>query len=264
MDVLTKVEADRRWRRDVREVVRSRPGALASHRTAAALWGLDGSPPEVVEVLSEGSWRSSSAPDVVTHGTTDLVGGDVSERDGVPCTSLVRTLVDLPAVLDRPAAARVLDAAARADDTVLRRVARRHLEVARPDRRGSAALHALLAERGALVAATDAGFETQAFRLIGGSDLPLPVARWQVTDAEGSCSVDLAWPELRVALECDSRAQRLSHAGLRWDQTRRWRLHRQGWRVVEVSLDEVVADGDLVLARLADHLADRRRKGLLL
>jgi hypothetical protein len=77
------------------------PEALLSHRAAATLWGLDGISPAVPEVLvprwSRRGTRSTSR--ATTHETLDLVGADRSARDGIPCTSIVRTLLDVAAVV---------------------------------------------------------------------------------------------------------------------------------------------------------------------
>ncbi len=259
MDVFTETEPLAGWRRDVRGAVLSIPGALASHRTAAALWGLEGFSPVGVEVVTERGTRPPrpAGPDV--HDVTDLVPGDVDERDGIPCTSLVRTLVDLPAVADRLRCGQALDRALAADRLLLRRIHQRHIEVARPDRPGSASLRSLLAERGHSEGVAGAGFELQAQRLIAGSSLPPPKVRWRVHDGDFACCLDLAWPELQVAVECDSRSRHLSSAGFRWDRERRWQVHRLGWRVLEVSYEDVTRNGAAVLRHIEDHLAQRRR-----
>lgn len=84
------------WRQRVMAATLSMPDAMASHRTAAVLWDLEGFQPGRIELtVQHGDWRDR---DIVVHQTKDLVGGDYDERYGIPCTSLIRTLVDLPAV----------------------------------------------------------------------------------------------------------------------------------------------------------------------
>ena len=73
---------------------------------------------------------TASAAGVTVHETLDLKAGDLDEVDGIPCTSLVRTLVDLPAVVHEFRAGVALDQCIRADPAILERVHTRHVEVA--------------------------------------------------------------------------------------------------------------------------------------
>lgn len=78
----------------------SGPDAVASHRSAAALWELSGSLRDVVEVAMP-RLRSTDLEGVVTHRTSDLRADDVTVRRGIPVTKPARTLVDLGAVCPR-------------------------------------------------------------------------------------------------------------------------------------------------------------------
>lgn len=75
-------------------VLAAGPGALLSHRDAAALHGLR--PPgdrRRVEVTTTG--RASSTDRVEVHNTTALGLLDAAHRNGIPATTVARTLVDL-------------------------------------------------------------------------------------------------------------------------------------------------------------------------
>src|SRR5690606_26284759 len=130
--------------------------------------------------------------------TKDLVGGDIDERDGIACCSLVRTLIDLPSVVPAPRAGDALDHASRYDPTLLHRVAARHREVARRGRNGTVKLRSLLAERNESV--VDSGFERRALTLIGSSGLPTPVTQHKVTGFGFTYYLDVAWPDQMVAM----------------------------------------------------------------
>jgi very-short-patch-repair endonuclease len=85
------------WRQKVLAAVLSAgPGAVASHATAAALWGLSGFPPKVIEIAVPhgGSRRSALA---TVHQTRSLEPTDVTTIDGIPITRVARTLIDLAA-----------------------------------------------------------------------------------------------------------------------------------------------------------------------
>src|SRR5262249_34977059 len=73
-------------------------GAYASFRCAAALWGLEQFPRDVVEITVRGD-RRARLPGVVVHDS--LVGGPrhLGRVHGVPVASVARTLCDLTAVV---------------------------------------------------------------------------------------------------------------------------------------------------------------------
>jgi very-short-patch-repair endonuclease len=240
------------WVRDVMAAVLSIPGALASHRTAAALWELDGFPPAHIEVVAEqGGWRRR---DITVHQTRDLVAADISERAGIPCTSLVRTLVDLPAVTWEHRCGQALDGAARKDRSVLELVRHRHLEVARRGRNGTVVLRSLLERRGATDRLVDSGFERKALALVEDAQLPAPVPQLQVRDGRFVAHIDLAWPDRMVGMECDSLLHHFGERAHQWDRTRRRHLTLLGWTMLEFTYQDVVERGPTVVRQLRQAL----------
>jgi len=70
--------------------------ALASHRTAAVLWGLLG-PPMPVEIVVP--YAAGPTPrGAIVHRSTDLREVDAARRQGIPVTNPIRTVGDLGAV----------------------------------------------------------------------------------------------------------------------------------------------------------------------
>jgi very-short-patch-repair endonuclease len=69
------------------------PGAVASHRSAAALWGLRGIEDAPAEITVPGD-RHCRLTDVVVHRTDRLDENDVSRRRRIPVTTPARTLLD--------------------------------------------------------------------------------------------------------------------------------------------------------------------------
>lgn len=245
------------WTQRLHVAVLSCPGSLASHRATARLRGLDGFASAPIEIVVErGGHRRGASRDLVLHETKDLRGTDVDECDGIPCTSLVRTLVDLPAVCHPFRAGVALDHAIRQDPAVLERVLQRHLEVARRGRTGTVALRALLAER-TDANLVDSGFERRALRLIAGSMLPRPVTQHHVVQGDFQCWLDIAWPQHMVAMECDSLAHHQGERAFRWERVRRRRLNALGWTVLEFTYREVTQQGPMVLAELGRYLPTR-------
>lgn len=247
------------WRQRLAVATLSIPGSMASHRAAARLRRLDGFDRAPIELLVErGAKRRRQPRAAVLHETLDLKAPDIDEVDGIACTSLVRTLVDLPAVVHEFRAGVALDQAVRVDPSVLHRVGERHREVARKGRDGTVALRALLAERG-VGELVDSGFERRALRLISGSHLPRPVTQLRIVDGDFECVLDLAWPDHLVAMECDSLRHHMGERAFRWERRRRRGLVALGWTVLEFTYREVTREGPMVIRELDRHLCAKLR-----
>lgn len=70
------------------------PQAAISHETALGLWGLSDLMPERVHLSVPKGFRKRPPAGVVLH-KADLAEGDVEERDGLPVTTPLRTLLDV-------------------------------------------------------------------------------------------------------------------------------------------------------------------------
>lgn len=247
------------WLNRLSAATLSIPGSVASHRSAAALWDLRGFDRAPIEVLVVRWSRRVRAPaGVIVHETKDLRAIDRTTLHGVATTTVVRTLVDLPAVVLTHKAGDALDHATRRDASMLRRVHARHLELARRGRPGTAALRTLLAERmdGDLV---DSGFERRALQMITAAGLPPPTTQHKVVlPGIGPVYLDLAWAPILVAMECDSYEFHSDRRSFVWDRKRRRSLIELGWTVLEATYDEVRHHDRQLLAQLTTLLAPAR------
>jgi very-short-patch-repair endonuclease len=88
-------------------VLAAGPGALASHRSAAHLHGVPSMHPPPVDIIVPARPPSRHGPrgksvagldGVFTHRPRDLARTAPHRIDGIPCTNILRTLVDLGAV----------------------------------------------------------------------------------------------------------------------------------------------------------------------
>ena len=237
-------------------------GGWASHRTAAALQNLDGHNGSVIEVVVE-RWKRSSVHDgYKVNETRDLRGIDLTTCSGIPCTSIVRTLLDLPAVEHRFRAEQALDDAYRKDPTVLPLLRERFLQVARRGRNGTTVMRGLLEERSGGFIASGSSFESLALKAIEAAGIEKPVKQFKVEDGDFVAYLDLSWPHLRFAMECDSLKHHFSKAAFEWDRRRRRKLKALGWDVTEWTYDEVKT-GEFIpelrrLLVLASHTAVSR------
>jgi very-short-patch-repair endonuclease len=176
------------------------PGAMLSHGSAAALWGI-GREWRKIEVSTRTASPRRRAELRVRRRPT-LADRDVAEHDDIPVTGVVQALVDLAAVLKRPGVERAVNEADRLellDPPTLRR----ELEAHRCEP-GVKPLRALLDRR--TFRLTRSQLEQHFLPMVGEVGLPLPLTKQWVNGFE----VDFYWPELGLVVETD---------GLRYHRT---------------------------------------------
>jgi predicted transcriptional regulator of viral defense system len=225
------------WRQRVR-VATGSGAAWASHRTAAALWGINGFDGRIIEVVTPRGRRRKRRSWTV-HESRTLRGVDLAVAGGIPATSVVRTILDLPAVAHPYLVGKALDYACRRDEHMLEAVTRRHRELPRRGRRGAVLMSEMLDERTGTEGSTDTDFETEALRLVRSIGLPEPVPQFRVRDGEFVAYLDLAWPDIMWLIECDSLDSHSGKGPHEWDRMRRRHLKRLGWDGVEITYDDV-------------------------
>jgi hypothetical protein len=89
-------------------VLASGPTALLSHRSAAALWEIRPTAAARVDVTVHGRSRHAQRG-IVLHLPRRLHSEDRVVREGIPVTSIARTLLDLAQVLPQGQLRRALD-----------------------------------------------------------------------------------------------------------------------------------------------------------
>ena len=77
------------------------PGAMASHRSGAYLWGTDRPEDDPIDVMLPWRTRRAAVAGVVVHRPRDLKDMRPVFRSGIPCARPARVLVDLGAVDDQ-------------------------------------------------------------------------------------------------------------------------------------------------------------------
>ncbi|MDP9794690.1 hypothetical protein J2S43_003202 [Catenuloplanes nepalensis] len=181
-----------------------------------------------------------------------LPHGDVVSFGGLPVTSPARTAFDLGRQVGRRAAIVALDA------LLHRRLVRADRLAAYAMRRsgwpGVALFTARLAEAEPLA---ESPMETLLRLLITDAGLPRPAAQYDVTTADGRwlARVDLAYPDLRIAIEYDGDHHRARDTH-RHDIVRERRLKGDGWLVLRFMADDVHRTPD----QTAQIIAAARRR----
>ncbi len=183
-------------------------GAVVSHLTAAALLGLDGVPDGGPVHVSVPHGRRPRHPALVVHDSRDLTHRHLTTVEGgIPCTSVVRTLIDLGAVAEPAVVERATESALRRGATSTDYLFRRLELVGRRGRRGAGVLRGVLVDRGG-APPTDSDLETvavQLFRDEAGIDFERQV------ELVAGYRVDLGDRALMIGCELD---------GYRWHRTR--------------------------------------------
>lgn len=214
-------------------------GGVVSHRAAARLHGLDGFENAVPELTVLRS-RARKHSDAILHSTTTLEREDITDVQGLPATSVARTIVDLGAVVDDESVEQALDDALRRGFSAL--WIRRTLErLDRPGRNGTGALRRVLARPDRRGPLPDSVFERLVERSCTASGLPDPVRQHEVRDSDGRVigRIDLAWPELLIGVEAHSRRWHFGEARSRADQRRANQLTALGWSMIYVGWTDV-------------------------
>jgi hypothetical protein len=202
-------------------------GAMLSHRSAAALWGLLPTARRLVDVSSGRSRRGARG--IALHRVRRLDPADRAEHDGIPVTSVARTLLDLAEVVPPRLLERAFEEAERLsllDRTAIVATCDRGV-----GRRGVTALRALVTAHRPPAALVRSELERRFVELCRDADLPFPAMNVVVAGLE----VDAVWPDQRLVVELDGHAFHRTAAAFERDRERDATLALAGFRVVRIT-----------------------------
>jgi hypothetical protein len=173
------------------------PRSVLSHRDAAALWGLRPTARTRTDVTVPRP-AARSRPGIDVHRVRALHPDDCTIHEGIPVTTVARTLFDLAEVVRPREVERCFDEAERLRVLDLRAVeavcARGH------GRRGLKVLRPLLDDRRPSLLDTRSPLEAIFLPFCRAHGVPLPA----VNVAVGAHTVDALWPSQRLVAELDS------------------------------------------------------------
>lgn len=176
-------------------------GAVLSHRSAAALWGIAAARGRTVDISVPFAMRGHP-PEVRMHRRYGWRRGDRAAHRGIPVTSPVRTLLDLAVDMTPEQIERAVSDADRLDLVDPEQL---HDAIgAYRGERGVARLRAVLERR--TFRLTDSELERRFLRLIETAGLPTPRTGVRLNGFK----VDFFWPDLALVVETD---------GLRYHRT---------------------------------------------
>jgi very-short-patch-repair endonuclease len=223
-------------------------GAVLSHRSAGALWVLDGITDDQPE-LTLPSDRRLRTTGVQIH-RSDLAPSEITRRDAMPCTTLSRTIVDLASVVGPSTLEVAFESARRRYSLPVVAVHQQLSSMGACGRKGTAILREILDQLEGRPAA-ESPLEVKVAQLLRRAPIAEPERQYRIVIAGRTYRVDFAWPHWRVALECDGRA----FHDFQRDRTRWRKLSAAGWRVLPVTWRDVHANWPDVVASLVDALS---------
>lgn len=218
------------------------PAVAASHWSAAAMWGLCG-PQRPTHVTVAAQRRG--LPRAAVHWAA-LPGDETAERNGLPLTTVPRTLLDLSAITPPGRLRRLVKEAEfqrLASLEALGAVLRRH-----PYRRGRRALATIVEGPAMRAGLTRSELEDLFLSFCARHRLPPPQTNLIVAAHGARFEVDCAWPPRKVALELDGYRGHGGRLAFEDDRARDRRLAAAGWTPVRLTFAQL-SRGDDALAR---------------
>lgn len=227
-----------------------------SHRTAASLWGLRVPDADAVEILTLCN-RRLRLPGVVAHRTVSVPLADLTSSEGLPCTTVARTLVDCTPFVASAHLGIVVDDALRRKLLDRDELAACFARLDRgPARRLRLPMRYVLAARPAGCRPGGSQREVDVAAVLHRAGILVPVSQHPIVVEGKQRYLDYAWPELRVGLEWDGFAE---HGMIRStfddDRLRGNGLALMGWLVLHAT--SRTPDHDLV-RQVRDALTLRR------
>ena len=227
------------------------PNAVSSHISAAWLWGLLRSRPGTFHVTAP--TRRHAKRQIRLH-YAPLADEDRALRDGIPVTSIPRTLLDYAAMITDARLERALERSEeqglfdlRAVDALLVRAGshpgagrlRRALGIYRDDQ-----------------VFTRSRLERRFRELVRRSALPMPSANFWV----GEYEVDAYWRAERFGVELDVYETHGTRAAFESDRRRQEDLKLQGIETIRITGPRLDREPSKVIERIAALLEQRRRQ----
>ena len=228
-------------------------GAALSHLDAAALWQIYESRGRAIHVTT--TTRSPrTLAGIRVHRARRLDPADVTKKDGIPVTTVARTLIDLTDVL---ASDRVLRAIREAEylklldpDTLIAAVQR-----ATGRKRLTELKKALQRHRPGQIVREE--LEHRFLELVHAAGLADPQTNVKVKTRRRIYEVDCLWPDQRVAVELDGRAAHIRAAAFEEDRSRDAALTATGLRPLRFTWRRLTEEPEDVLAELKATLSGR-------
>jgi very-short-patch-repair endonuclease len=224
-------------------------GAVLGRRSAAAMWGLRPDAGRTWEVIIPATAnRAPNGPVRVLR--MRLAADEITHLDGIPVTTVARTLIDLAAVVAPHHLRRAVERAVELELFDLKELERLLARHAR--RPGTPKLRALLADlraHGMTMTRSDA--EAAMVQICIDRRLPRPL----VNRFNNGREADFRWPDRKLIVEVDGYGPHRSLRAFSTDRAKDRTALRDGWRTARFTAHEVEHRPERVGRELAALLA---------
>jgi Transcriptional regulator, AbiEi antitoxin len=225
-------------------------GALLSYYSAGWLWGIWRGSPKPIHVTAFVPRHHPAPQGITRHRARNWDEAERAMTDGIPVTSVARTILDLSWKLSADQLRRVLE---RAED--LGFIDLKELRAVVESNRGHPGARRL---RHALSIYgprrfTRSEFERRFVDYLDAAGLPRAVTGWN----EAGHELDVYWPERRFGVELDTYQTHGSREAFERDRDRDLDLALEGVETIRVSESRFLREPDAIAAKVAELLGRR-------
>jgi hypothetical protein len=207
-------------------------GAALSHRSAAALWEIwPGAGP--IHITTDRKSRSRAG---IRRHHSVLPSDEVTVFDGIPVTTVPRTIFDLAAEAPETVETALRESEYRRlyDTLSLPQLLKRY-----PRRRGAPAVRAALARLGESPGRVATALEERFLPFLDGHGLPRPNLNAWLEIGGRRHQVDCLWPASRQIVELDGWEGHRTRTAFREDRARDRRLRAAGYGVTRITWSQL-------------------------
>ncbi len=223
------------WRQAVRAVLLSCVDLVAaSHWTSLTMLGGDGRASDQIHVIADLACQVTMEG-VISHRSGLLEEGDIITRDGMRCTSPLRTVVDLSGPMTAKELGNVVDDFLRRKLLSLDELRRRVDRLRPAPGRSVVTLRKVLAQRLPGYDPGESELEGRISRLIDANGLPRPAQQHRVRFGGHRYRMDFAWPGRKLYLEGNGFGWHMLATDLDNDARRQNELVLDGWVPIEIT-----------------------------
>jgi hypothetical protein len=233
------------------------PRAGLSHYSSLKLRGLmDSSRAKIDVTVPTRNGRSRKG--IQIHRSITLRPTDLELVQGIPCTTLDRTIFDMAGVLTERRLERLLDEAAYQE--VLDMAALdEQIEHNRGRAKPCANLRRALEQHRPGSTRTDGPLGEEMLALIRSAGLPVPQLQWWIDldDGEPMIQADFAWPGAKLILETDGQRAHGKPRRTTADYRRDQRAAKAGWSTLRFATEQIRKEPDRVKQTLSTVVRSR-------
>lgn len=232
-------------------ILACRAPAFACRTTAAALHGLPGFTPTPFHIVTT-LGRTTTITGVTPHRSKALDPMRQTTLDGIPATTISRTLFDLCGCVPFARAERAIDHALARRLVSVDALGGLFAALARRGRLGSAGMRAMLEARGCgPEGQAESELERRFGHLVAEAGIPPPEVQVDLGAVDGWIGrVDAYFREARLVVELDGTEHHTSLSDRRADAQRDAALREAGFDVLRLTWNEVVGHPANAIARL--------------